>query len=147
MEGWRHTPDGSRERRVSRKRRKEEKRKKEEGGKEEEQNNKVQNIQDTDEQQRCIVSIFSSFNDSFITIPKTFYKIMAFLFVLFRRDRFFNFCCIFRQRFSAAYLFKLFLLLQSVHATLFEIVFHYCTTHPCHKINVFKRPFRGSRRF
>jgi len=25
-----------------------------------------------------------------------------------------------------------------------EIVFHYCTTPPCHKINLFKRPFRGS---
>ena len=26
-----------------------------------------------------------------------------------------------------------------------EIIFHYCTTPPCHKINLFKRPFRGSR--
>jgi len=26
-----------------------------------------------------------------------------------------------------------------------EIVFHYCTTPPCQKINLFKRPFRGSR--
>jgi len=26
-----------------------------------------------------------------------------------------------------------------------EIVFHYCTTTPCHKIYLFKRPFRGSR--
>jgi len=25
-----------------------------------------------------------------------------------------------------------------------EIIFHYCTTPPCHKINRFKRPFRGS---
>ena len=26
-----------------------------------------------------------------------------------------------------------------------EIIFHYCTTPPCHKINLFKRPFLGSR--
>jgi len=26
-----------------------------------------------------------------------------------------------------------------------EIVFHYCTTPPYHKIDPFKRPFRGSR--
>ena len=25
-----------------------------------------------------------------------------------------------------------------------EIIFHYCTTPPCHKINLFKHPFRGS---
>jgi len=26
-----------------------------------------------------------------------------------------------------------------------EIAFRYCTTPPCHKINLFKRPFWGSR--
>jgi len=26
-----------------------------------------------------------------------------------------------------------------------EIIFHYCTMPPCHKINLFKSPFRGSR--
>jgi len=26
-----------------------------------------------------------------------------------------------------------------------EIIFHYCTMPPCHKINLFKRPFWGSR--
>jgi len=26
-----------------------------------------------------------------------------------------------------------------------EIICHYCITPPCHKINLFKRPFRGSR--
>ena len=26
-----------------------------------------------------------------------------------------------------------------------EVIFHYCTTPPCHKICLFKRPFRGSR--
>ena len=26
-----------------------------------------------------------------------------------------------------------------------EIIFHYCTTPPCHKIDLLKRPFRGSR--
>jgi len=26
-----------------------------------------------------------------------------------------------------------------------EIIFHYCTMSPCHKIDLFKRPFRGSR--
>jgi len=42
-------------------------------------------------------------------IPKTILikhsrvKIIAFPFVLFHRDRFFNFCCLFRQRFSAAF--------------------------------------------
>jgi len=25
-----------------------------------------------------------------------------------------------------------------------EITFHYCTTPPCHKMNLFKCPFRGS---
>jgi len=43
----------------------------------------------------------------------------AFPFVLFHRDDSFNFCCPFRQRFSIAYLLKLFLLLQRVHTTLF----------------------------
>ena len=40
-------------------------------------------------------------------------------FVLFHRDRFFNFCCLFRQRFSATYLLKLFLLPQRAHTTFF----------------------------
>ena len=26
-----------------------------------------------------------------------------------------------------------------------EVIFHCCTTPPCHKITLFKRPFRGSR--
>ena len=26
-----------------------------------------------------------------------------------------------------------------------EVIFHYCTMPPCHKINLFKRPSRGSR--
>jgi hypothetical protein len=46
-------------------------------------------------------------------------EIMAFPFVRFHRDRFFNFYCLFRQRFSAAYLLKLFLLPQRVHTILF----------------------------
>jgi len=25
-----------------------------------------------------------------------------------------------------------------------EVIFHYCTTPPCHKIDLFKRPFRAS---
>jgi len=36
-----------------------------------------------------------------------------------------------------------------VYIELFELViqviFHYCTTPPCHKINLLKGPFRGSR--
>jgi len=58
-------------------------------------------------------------------IPKTMFikrrrvEIMAFPFVLFHRDRFFNFCCPVRQRFSAAYLLKLFLLPQRAHTTRF----------------------------
>ena len=58
-------------------------------------------------------------------IPKTVFvkhcrvEILAFSFVLFHRDLFFNFCCFFCQRFSAAYLLKLFVLLQHVHTTLF----------------------------
>ena len=44
---------------------------------------------------------------------------MAFPFVLFHRDCFFNFYCLFRQRFLSTYLLKLFLLPQRVHATLF----------------------------
>ena len=46
-------------------------------------------------------------------------EIIALLFVLFHRDRFFNFCCLFRQQFSAAYLLKPFLLPQRVYTTLF----------------------------
>ena len=26
-----------------------------------------------------------------------------------------------------------------------EVIFHYCTTPPCYKIDLSKRPFRGSR--
>jgi len=26
-----------------------------------------------------------------------------------------------------------------------EVIFRYCTTPPCHKIDLFKRPFRGRR--
>jgi len=39
--------------------------------------------------------------------------------VLFHNDRFFNVCCLFNQRFSAAYLLKLHLLPQRAHTTLF----------------------------
>jgi len=39
--------------------------------------------------------------------------------VLFYRDYFCNFCSVFRQRFSAAYLLKLFLLPHRVHTALF----------------------------
>ena len=46
-------------------------------------------------------------------------EITAFRFVIFHRDRFFNVCCLFRQRFSAAYLLKLFLLPQRAHTALF----------------------------
>jgi len=44
-------------------------------------------------------------------------EIIAFPVVLFHRNRFFNVCCLFRQRFSAAYLLKLFLLPQHAHTT------------------------------
>ena len=47
-------------------------------------------------------------------------QIMAFPFVLFHRDCFFNFCCLVRQRCSVAYLLKLFLFPQCVHTTLFQ---------------------------
>ena len=46
-------------------------------------------------------------------------EIIVFSFVLFHRDRFFNDCCLFRQRFSAAYLLTLCLLPQRAHTTLF----------------------------
>ena len=46
-------------------------------------------------------------------------EIIACPFVLFHKDRFFNVCCLFSQRFSAAYLLKLFLLPQRAHTTLF----------------------------
>ena len=58
-------------------------------------------------------------------IPKTIFikhcrvKIIACPFVLFHNNRFFNVCCLFRQRFFAAYLLKLFLLPQRAHITLF----------------------------
>jgi len=38
------------------------------GSIEEEQDNKAQDIQDTDEQQRCIVSRISSFNESVVPL-------------------------------------------------------------------------------
>ena len=56
-------------------------------------------------------------------IPKTIFikhcrvEILACPFVLFHNDRFFNLCCLFHQRFSAAYLLKLFLLPQRAHTT------------------------------
>jgi len=59
-------------------------------------------------------------------IPETIFRkhcrveIIVSPFVLFHRDRFVNFCCLFRQQFSAAYLLILFLLVpQRVHITLF----------------------------
>jgi len=58
-------------------------------------------------------------------IPKTIFikhcrvEIIAFPFVLFHSNRFFNVCCLFCQQFSAAYLLKLFLLPQRAHTTLF----------------------------
>jgi len=57
-------------------------------------------------------------------IPKTIFlkhcqvESIACPFVLFHRICFFNVCCLFRQRFSAAYLLKIFLLPQSAHTTL-----------------------------
>ena len=58
-------------------------------------------------------------------IPKTIFikhcrvEIIACPFVLFHNDRFFNVCCLFSQQFSAAYLFKVFLLPQHARTTLF----------------------------
>ena len=58
-------------------------------------------------------------------IPKTIFikhcrvEIMALPFVLFHRDHFFNFYCLFRKRFSSAYLLKRFLLPQRVYIALF----------------------------
>ena len=58
-------------------------------------------------------------------IPKTIFikhcrvEIIACPFVLFHNDRFLNVCCLFRLRFSAAYLLKLFLLPQRAYTTLF----------------------------
>ena len=58
-------------------------------------------------------------------IPRTTFikysqvEIIALPFMLFHRDFFLNFCCLFRQQFSAAYLFELFLLPQRAHTTLF----------------------------
>jgi hypothetical protein len=45
-----------------------------------------------------------------ISIERCLVEIMAFPFVLFHRDLFFDFYCLFRQRFSATYLLKFFLL-------------------------------------
>ena len=46
-------------------------------------------------------------------------EIIAWPFVLFHDDRFFNICYLFSQRFSVAYLLKLFFLPQRAHTTLF----------------------------
>ena len=58
-------------------------------------------------------------------IPKTIFikhcrvEIIAFPFVLFHWDCFFNLRCLFRKQFSAAYMLRLSLLPQRVHTTLF----------------------------
>jgi len=78
---------------MGRRRRKEEKRG-ELGSRDEEQDNKAQDIQDMDEQQRCIVSIFSRFNESFVTLKvraKT-YQIASVCIALLTAFRFF--CCL-----------------------------------------------------
>ena len=46
----------------------EEKERGEECGKEEEEDNKAQDIQDMDEQQRCIFSRYSNFKESFVPL-------------------------------------------------------------------------------
>jgi len=46
----------------------EEEERREEGGKEEEQDNKAQDIQDTDEHQLCILSRCSNFKESFVPL-------------------------------------------------------------------------------
>ena len=56
-------------------------------------------------------------------------EIIAFPFMLFHRDRFFNFCCLFRQRFSAAYLLELFLLPQRAHTTIFISYYYHKAAH------------------
>ena len=78
-------------------------------------------------------------------IPKTIFikhrlvKTIAFRFVLFHRDRFSNFCCPFRQQFSAAYLLKFLLRRrrrrpQRVHTALFIM---------CDKPELIPRLFAG----
>ena len=71
----------------------------------------------------CCSSALSSFTlrkSSFLSddrLNSRMYSVRWFLF--FHSDCFFNFYCPFRQRFSSAYLLKLFLPPQCVHTTLF----------------------------
>jgi len=64
----------------------------------------------------------------YLLIVGSHYCIMCFAYMLhIRRQNPFLFPCLYIEHFKLV----------------IEIIFHYCTTPPCHTINLFKRPFRG----
>ena len=66
----------------------------------------------------------------YLQIVVSDYCVMRFAYALhMRRQNLVPFSCLYTEPFELV----------------LEIVFHYCTTHPCHKINLLKRPFQGSR--
>jgi len=66
----------------------------------------------------------------YLLIVGSHYCVLRFAYVLYMRHQNLVFlCCLYTKPFELV----------------MEIVFHNCTTPPCHKINLFKRPFWGSR--
>ena len=65
----------------------------------------------------------------YLLIVGSDYCVMHFAYALhMRRQNFVRFPCLYTEPFELV----------------IEIVFHYCTTPPCHKINLSKCPFQGS---
>ena len=65
-----------------------------------------------------------------LLIVGSHYCVMRFAHVLhMRQQKFVSFSCLYIEFFELV----------------IEVIFHYCTTPPCHKIDLFERPFRGSR--
>jgi len=66
----------------------------------------------------------------YLLIVGSHYGVMRFAYVLhMRQQNLVLFPCLYLELFELV----------------IKIVFHHCTTPPYHKINLFKRPFRGSR--
>ena len=66
----------------------------------------------------------------YLLIVGSHYCVMRFEYALhMRQQNFVPFSCLYIELFELV----------------IEVIFHYCTTPPCHKIDWFKRPFRVSR--
>ena len=76
-----------------------------------------------------IIASAPACDDPYLLIVGSQYCIMRFAYALHvRRQNFVPFPCLYTKPFEFV----------------IEIVFHYCTSPPCHKIDLFKRPFWGS---